>query len=75
MAGWGGLSLLSPLFLWQKRIREKEKKERVRERICACEQFSRTHKNVLNPGKIEAARLKDINSNAFEFNSNDLNRK
>ena len=51
----GGLSLLSPLFLWQKRNREKEKKERVRERICACEQFSRTHKNALDPGKIEVA--------------------
>ena len=52
-AGWA-LSL-SPLFLWQKRNREKEKKERVRERICACEQFSRTHKNALDPGKIEVA--------------------
>ena len=46
---------VSPLFLWQKRNREKEKKERVRERICACGQFSRTHKNALDPGKIEVA--------------------
>ena len=46
---------VSPLFLWQKRNREKEKKERVRERICTCGQFSRTHKNALDPGKIEVA--------------------
>ena len=36
VAGWGalGVSLFSlPNFLWQKRIREKKNKERVRERI------------------------------------------
>ena len=36
--------------------------------------FSRAHKNVLIPGKMEWARLQELNSKSYEFNSNGLNK-
>ena len=70
--GWA-LSL-SLIFFSRKEL-ERRKEERVRERICACGQFSRTHKNELDPRKIEVGMTESLNSNSFDLNSNDLNRK
>jgi len=70
--GWA-LSL-SLIFFSRKEL-ERRKEERVRERICACGQFSRTHKNELDPRKIEVGMTESLNSNSFDLNSNGLNRK
>ena len=55
--GWA-LSL-SLIFFSRKEL-ERRKEERVRERICACGQFSRTHKNELDPRKIESEHGREV---------------
>ena len=55
---------------------EKRKKEReVRGRKSARGYFPWTHKNMLVPRKIERGMIERLNSNSFDLNSNDLNRK
>ena len=56
--GLAGLSL-SLMFFSRKEL-ERRKEERVRERICACGQFSRTHKNELDPRKIESEHGREV---------------
>ena len=69
--------LLSLSTLKQKRIREKKEKERVRvrEKSWTLGLFSRTHKNELEPGKIEVGTTKSLNSNSFDFNSNECRKE
>ena len=78
LGGPGGLdSVLSPSYLLS--ISKKQKLRRNVERdwsgVWAWGLFPRIHKNELEPGKIEVGMTESLNSNSFDLNSNDLNRK
>ena len=77
VAGWGALVSLSfsnyPSIQRNKSFRRKV--ERDWSGVWAWGLFFRTRKNELEPGKIEVGMTESLNSNSFDLNSNDLNRK
>ena len=70
-----GLSLSLPYFFGRKEIEKRKRKRGLGTGVAQGDNFPGLTKMSLIQEKEKWPRLQDVNSNSFELNSNDLNRK